>query len=44
MLQQFYNDPYAQHLKQDWLLKALKISDQLAELFSTATEDFYALG
>ncbi len=21
VLQQFYDDPYAQHLKQDWLLK-----------------------
>ena len=48
VLQQFYNDPYAQHLKQDWLLKALKIpearlhdADHFAELFNTATEDFF---
>ena len=48
MLRQFYNDSYAQHLKQDWLLKALKIPearrhdvDYIAELRSTATEDFF---
>ena len=48
VLQQFYNDSYAQHLKQDWLLKALKIPearrhdvDYIAELLSTATEDFF---
>ena len=48
VLQQFYDDPYAQHLKQDWLVKALKIpearrhdADYLAELFNTATEDFF---
>ena len=48
MLQQLYNDSYAQHLKQDWLLKALKIPearrhdvDYIAELLNTATEDFF---
>ena len=48
VLQQLYNDPYAQHLKQDWLLKALKIPEarredahHFAELFHTATEDFF---
>ncbi|CAK0903594.1 unnamed protein product, partial [Prorocentrum cordatum] len=48
VLQQFYNEPYAQHLKQDWLLKALKIpearrrdANHFAELFNTATEDFF---
>ena len=48
VLQQFYNDPYAQHVKQDWLLKALKIpearrhdADHCADLFNTATEDFF---
>jgi hypothetical protein len=48
VLQQFYDDPYAKHLKQDWLLKALKLSearrhdvDYIVELFNTATEDFF---
>ena len=49
MLQQFYNDPLAQHLNQDWLLKAIKIpearrhdADYLAELFNTATDNFFS--
>ena len=40
--------PYAQHLKQDWLLKALKLPDarrhdvdHIAELFNKATDDFF---
>ena len=48
VLQQFYADPYAQHLKQEWLQKQLKIPEArrddakyLAELFNTATEDFF---
>ena len=48
MLQQFYNDPYAQHVKQDWLLKALKIPEarrhdahHFADVFNIATEDFF---
>ena len=49
VLQQFYADPYAQHLKQEWLQKQLKIPEArrddakyLAELFNTATDDFFA--
>ena len=48
VLQAFYQDAYAQHLKQDWLVKALKIPDDrrhdmehIAELFNTATVDFF---
>ena len=49
LLQQSYADPYAQHLKQEWLQKQLKIPEArrddakyLAELFKTATEFFFA--
>jgi hypothetical protein len=48
VLQQFYDDPYAQHLKQDWLMKALRLpearrheADHISELFNTAAEDFF---
>ena len=48
VLQSFYQDAYAQHLKQDWVAKALKIREDrrrdmehIAELFSTATDDFF---
>ena len=48
VLQAFYQDAYAQHLKQDWLVKALKIPEarrhdmeHITELFNTATEDFF---
>ena len=48
VLQAFYQDAYAQHLKQDWLVKALKIPDDrrhdiehIAKLFNTATVDFF---
>ncbi|CAK0869013.1 unnamed protein product, partial [Prorocentrum cordatum] len=47
VLKQFDGDPCAQHLKQDWLLKAFKIPEarrrdarHFAELFNAATEDF----
>ncbi len=50
VLQQFYADPYGQHLKQEWLQKQLKIpeatrddAENLAELFNTATEDFLCM-
>ena len=50
MLQQFYADPYAQHLKQEWLQKQLEIpeahrddAEYLAELFNAATEDFFCM-
>ena len=48
VLIQFYDDSYAQHVKQDWLVKALNIPEDrrhdmehIAELFNTATEDFF---
>ena len=50
VLQSFYQDPYAQHLQQDWVVRALRIPEghrqdmeHIAELFNTATEDFLAL-
>ena len=48
VLQSFYQDAHAQHLKQDWLVKALKIPEDrrhdmeyIAEFFNTATDDFF---
>ena len=48
VLQLFYDDSYAQHLKQDWLVKALNIPEasrfdmeHIAEMFNTATEDVF---
>ena len=47
----FYRDRYAQHLKQDWIAKALTIPNDrrhdmqhIAEMFNTATEDFFLHG
>ena len=47
--QLFYQDSYAQHLKQDWLVKALNIPEasrfeieHIAEMFNTATGDFWS--
>ena len=46
MLKLFYEDAYAQHLKRDWLVKALKIPDTrcfdmeyIAEMFDNATDE-----
>ena len=48
VLQLFYQDSYAQHLKQDWLVKALNIPEarrfdmeHIAEMLNTATEDLF---
>ena len=47
VLQSFYQDAYAQHLKQDWVVKALRITpdrrhdmEHIPEVFKTATDDF----
>ena len=44
VLQSFYQDPYAQHLHQGWIVRALRIpeghrhgTEHIAELFNTAT-------
>ena len=46
VLQSFYQDPYAQHLQHDWIVRALRIpedhrhgTEHIAELFNTATDD-----